>query len=192
MIEQTSRRGDQLLLAGFIIAVILGAVVNKTNFCTMGAVSDMVNMGDYGRFRAWLLAVATTRSTPSTTRQSHGIMVRSVAWASSGPPTSGAGSWWNGGGSAGGSANPATRVPTDQGAPFHHDLSAGLLVFRLERRNEIEARVIDEVELVEVHMELRARRYVLQRTCQQRKCQERGGAMHVQLDLSVSIEALDF
>jgi uncharacterized membrane protein YedE/YeeE len=43
----------------FIISVILGVVVNKTNFCTMGAVSDMVNMGDYGRFRAWLLAIAT-------------------------------------------------------------------------------------------------------------------------------------
>ena len=43
----------------FIISVILGIVVNKTNFCTMGAVSDMVNMGDYGRFRAWLLAIAT-------------------------------------------------------------------------------------------------------------------------------------
>jgi uncharacterized membrane protein YedE/YeeE len=43
----------------FIISVILGVVVNKTNFCTMGAVSDMVNMNDYGRFRAWLLAIAT-------------------------------------------------------------------------------------------------------------------------------------
>jgi uncharacterized membrane protein YedE/YeeE len=43
----------------FIISVILGIVVNKTNFCTMGAVSDLVNMGDYGRFRAWLLAIAT-------------------------------------------------------------------------------------------------------------------------------------
>jgi len=42
-----------------IISVILGAVVNKTNFCTMGAVSDMVNMNDYGRIRAWLLAIAT-------------------------------------------------------------------------------------------------------------------------------------
>lgn len=47
------------LWSTFIIAVILGAVVNKTNFCTMGAVSDMVNMNDYGRFRAWLLAIAT-------------------------------------------------------------------------------------------------------------------------------------
>ncbi len=42
----------------FAIAVVLGAVVNKTNFCTMGAVSDWVNMGDTGRFRAWLLAIA--------------------------------------------------------------------------------------------------------------------------------------
>lgn len=43
---------------GFIIALVMGAVVNKTNFCTMGAVSDWVNMGDKGRFRAWLLAIA--------------------------------------------------------------------------------------------------------------------------------------
>ena len=46
------------LWSTFFIAVILGAIVNKTNFCTMGAVSDMVNMSDYGRFRAWLLAIA--------------------------------------------------------------------------------------------------------------------------------------
>jgi len=46
------------LWSTFVIAVIMGAVVNKTNFCTMGAVSDMVNMGDYGRIRAWLLAIA--------------------------------------------------------------------------------------------------------------------------------------
>ncbi len=49
---------SMLLWAGFIIALLLGAVVNKTNFCTMGAVSDMVNMGDWGRMRAWLLAMA--------------------------------------------------------------------------------------------------------------------------------------
>jgi len=46
------------LWSTFIISVILGIIVNKTNFCTMGAVSDMVNMNDYGRFRAWLLAIA--------------------------------------------------------------------------------------------------------------------------------------
>ena len=42
----------------FVSAIILGMVVNKTNFCTMGAVSDMVNMQDYGRIRAWFLAIA--------------------------------------------------------------------------------------------------------------------------------------
>jgi uncharacterized membrane protein YedE/YeeE len=46
------------LWATFLIALVMGAVVNKTGFCTMGAVSDMVNMGDYGRMRAWLLAIA--------------------------------------------------------------------------------------------------------------------------------------
>ena len=46
------------LWSTFIISVILGAIVNKTNFCTMGAVSDLVNIGDYGRFRAWILAIA--------------------------------------------------------------------------------------------------------------------------------------
>jgi len=46
------------LWSTFIIALIMGAIVNKTNFCTMGAVSDLVNIGDSGRFRAWLLAIA--------------------------------------------------------------------------------------------------------------------------------------
>jgi len=43
---------------GFVLAFIFGAVANKTNFCTMGAVSDLVNMGDWGRMRMWLLAIA--------------------------------------------------------------------------------------------------------------------------------------
>jgi uncharacterized membrane protein YedE/YeeE len=47
-----------ILWAAFGIALVMGAVVNKTNFCTMGAVSDLVNIGDSGRFRAWLLAIA--------------------------------------------------------------------------------------------------------------------------------------
>ena len=42
----------------FAIALVMGAVVNKTNFCTMGAVSDLVNIGDTGRMRAWLFAMA--------------------------------------------------------------------------------------------------------------------------------------
>jgi uncharacterized membrane protein YedE/YeeE len=41
----------------FLIGIVFGAVVNKTNFCTMGAVSDWVNMGNRNRLRAWLLAI---------------------------------------------------------------------------------------------------------------------------------------
>jgi uncharacterized membrane protein YedE/YeeE len=43
---------------GFALAFIFGAVANKTNFCTMGAISDVVNMGHWGRMRMWLLAIA--------------------------------------------------------------------------------------------------------------------------------------
>ena len=43
---------------GFGLGVVFGFFANKTNFCTMGAVSDVVNMGDWGRMRAWLLAIA--------------------------------------------------------------------------------------------------------------------------------------
>jgi len=42
---------------GFGIAFVFGFVGNRTNFCTMGAVSDVVNMGDWNRMRMWLLAI---------------------------------------------------------------------------------------------------------------------------------------
>src|SRR3989304_4330838 len=42
----------------FLLAFVFGAVGNRTNFCTMGAVSDWVNMGDTSRLRMWLLAIA--------------------------------------------------------------------------------------------------------------------------------------
>ena len=44
--------------ACFVLAMILGAVSNKTHFCTMGGVSDWINMGDKGRLGAWFLAAA--------------------------------------------------------------------------------------------------------------------------------------
>ena len=43
---------------GFALAFVFGAVANKTNFCTMGAISDVVNMAHWGRARMWLLAIA--------------------------------------------------------------------------------------------------------------------------------------
>ncbi len=45
-------------IGGFIIGLIFGAVVERTNFCTMGGISDLVLMGDGRRFRAWVLAIA--------------------------------------------------------------------------------------------------------------------------------------
>jgi uncharacterized membrane protein YedE/YeeE len=47
-----------VVLGGFILGFVFGAVANRTNFCTMGAVSDIVNMGSWGRMRMWLLAIA--------------------------------------------------------------------------------------------------------------------------------------
>ena len=47
----------RVALLSFLIAMVFGAVVNKTNFCTMGAVSDWVNMGSKDRLRAWFLAI---------------------------------------------------------------------------------------------------------------------------------------
>ena len=44
-------------LLGFIIAMIFGFVGNKTHFCSMGAISDVVNMGSKGRMGAWFLAI---------------------------------------------------------------------------------------------------------------------------------------
>ena len=43
---------------GFALAFVFGAVANKSHFCTMGAISDVVHMGAWGRMRMWLLAIA--------------------------------------------------------------------------------------------------------------------------------------
>jgi uncharacterized protein len=47
-----------VVAGGFVLAFIFGAVANRTNFCVMGAVSDVVNIGHWGRMRMWLLAIA--------------------------------------------------------------------------------------------------------------------------------------
>lgn len=48
----------QVLGAIFVVALVLGAVTQKTNFCAMGAISDWVNIGDTGRMRAWVFSMA--------------------------------------------------------------------------------------------------------------------------------------
>ncbi len=44
---------------GLLIGIVFGYIVFRTNFCTMGSISDIMNFGDYRRFRSWLLATAT-------------------------------------------------------------------------------------------------------------------------------------
>lgn len=48
---------QQVLWASFGLAVIFGAIAQRTHFCTMGAVADIVNIGDWSRMRMWALAV---------------------------------------------------------------------------------------------------------------------------------------
>ncbi|MCP4334154.1 MAG: YeeE/YedE family protein [Gammaproteobacteria bacterium] len=49
----------QSLLWAFGLSLVFGAIANKANFCTMGAVSDWINMGDLNRMRSWMLAITT-------------------------------------------------------------------------------------------------------------------------------------
>lgn len=46
-----------VLWAAFGLAVAFGAIAQRTHFCTMGAVADVVNLGDWTRMRMWALAV---------------------------------------------------------------------------------------------------------------------------------------
>jgi uncharacterized protein len=48
----------QVLCFSFFISLVFGAIAQRTHFCTMGALSDAVNIGDYARMRQWALAVA--------------------------------------------------------------------------------------------------------------------------------------
>ena len=43
---------------GLAIGAAFGASSQRTSFCTMGAVSDAVNIGDWTRMRMWALAIA--------------------------------------------------------------------------------------------------------------------------------------
>jgi uncharacterized membrane protein YedE/YeeE len=47
----------QVLWAAFFLAALFGAIAQRTHFCTMGAVADIVNIGDWSRMRMWALAI---------------------------------------------------------------------------------------------------------------------------------------
>ncbi len=48
---------SQVLWAAFGLSVVFGAIAQRTHFCTMGAVADIVNIGDWSRMRMWVLAI---------------------------------------------------------------------------------------------------------------------------------------
>ena len=47
-----------VLWATFAVGLAFGAVSHRTHFCTMGAVADVFNFGDWNRMRMWLVAIA--------------------------------------------------------------------------------------------------------------------------------------
>ena len=49
-----------VLWSAFAVGLLFGAVTQRTGFCTMGAVSDIVTMGDWTRMRQWALAAGVT------------------------------------------------------------------------------------------------------------------------------------
>ena len=48
---------QQVLWAALALGIGFGAVAQRTHFCTMGAVADVVNIGDWARMRMWALAI---------------------------------------------------------------------------------------------------------------------------------------
>jgi uncharacterized membrane protein YedE/YeeE len=46
-----------VLWSTFALTFLFGAILQKTHFCTMGAISDIVNIGDWNRMRMWVLAI---------------------------------------------------------------------------------------------------------------------------------------
>lgn len=48
-----------LAWGGFVLGTVFGFLVQRTQFCAMGSLADIVGFGDYRRWRAWLLASAT-------------------------------------------------------------------------------------------------------------------------------------
>lgn len=55
-IDLAALRGT-VVWSSFALALVLGAVMHRTDFCTMGAVADIVNMGEWTRMRMWVCSI---------------------------------------------------------------------------------------------------------------------------------------
>ena len=49
---------QQVLWASLGLSLMLGWVAQRSHFCTMGALGDIANMGDWSRMRMWVTAMA--------------------------------------------------------------------------------------------------------------------------------------
>jgi uncharacterized protein len=56
--QMTSQLPALVAWLAFALAFVFGAVANRVNFCTMGAVVDIAMFGDWRRMRMWVLAIA--------------------------------------------------------------------------------------------------------------------------------------
>jgi uncharacterized protein len=56
-LAELSALNTQVLLGAFILSLLLGTILQKTHFCTMGALGDAVISGDLTRLRQWALAL---------------------------------------------------------------------------------------------------------------------------------------
>ena len=56
--QDTSHLSSIVVWSAFALAFVFGAVAQRSSFCTMGAITDVVNFGDWRRMRMWLLAIA--------------------------------------------------------------------------------------------------------------------------------------
>lgn len=55
--QEYAKLTTTVLWSAFFVSVVFGAIAQKTHFCTMGAISDVVNMGHWSRAKQWVLAL---------------------------------------------------------------------------------------------------------------------------------------
>ena len=56
--QDSAHLGSLVASLAFALAFVFGAVAQRVSFCTMGAIADVVNFGDWQRMRMWILAIA--------------------------------------------------------------------------------------------------------------------------------------
>ncbi len=57
-LEQLHLLSNSVLALTFLVAAVAGGLFHRSHFCTMGAISDWVIMGDSGRAKQWATAIA--------------------------------------------------------------------------------------------------------------------------------------